>query len=364
MRVLVTGGAGYVGSACLRWLVRAGHDAIAYDDLSAGHREAVPGSRLIVGDILDGAALQAAIETHGSEAVMHFAALAVVPDSVTDPAGYYRVNVTGTQSVLDAMRRTGVRRIVLSSTAATYAFDAAMPLSEDSLQRPQSPYGKTKLAAEGLVQDYCRAYGIGGGILRYFNASGADPDGRFGESHGRETHLLPLLFASVLGQRPPLDVCGMDWPTPDGTCVRDYVHTDDLAQAHQLLLEALEPGQVRVYNVASGNGTSVLEVIAACRNVVGAEIPWHPAPRRPGDPAVLRANCARLTTELGWRPRYPGIEAIAATAWAWHRAHPEGFRGAPARAEGPPPVPAAPAPSAATAPAPAPPRSARGRHSS
>jgi UDP-glucose 4-epimerase len=326
VRVLVTGGAGYVGSACLRWLLRSGYDAIAYDDLSAGSPAALPADRLVRGDILDTARLTQVLREHGSEAVLHFAALAIVPDSMRDPQQYYHVNVTGTQSVLDAMRATGVGRIVLSSTAATYAFDAPMPISEDAEQRPQNVYGRSKLAAEWLVRDYCRAYGLGGGILRYFNAAGADVDGEAGEDRAHETHLLPLLFGAALGRRPPLQVNGTDWPTPDGTCVRDYVHVEDLASAHQLLLEVLVPGDVRIYNVGTGRGESVRAVIAACQDVSGLEIPWEPAARRPGDPAVLVADSGRLQRELGWKPRFGDIRAVAATAWTWHCRYPDGYR--------------------------------------
>jgi UDP-glucose-4-epimerase GalE len=326
VRVLVTGGAGYVGSACLRWLLRAGYDALAYDDLSAGNPASVPAGRLIEADILDTERLAGVLRDHRSEALLHFAALAIVPDSVRDPDRYYRINVSGTQSVLDALRVSGVSRLVLSSTAATYAVDAPMPLVEESAQRPANPYGRSKLAAEWLLQDYCRAYGIGCGILRYFNAAGADPDAEFGEDRSHETHLLPQLFGALLGRRSPLHVYGTDWPTPDGTCVRDYVHTDDLAQAHQLLLESLGPGELRIYNVGTGTGASVREVLAACQALASKPVPWEAAPRRPGDPAVLVANSGRVQRELGWKPRYPGIHAIAATAWEWHRRYPEGYR--------------------------------------
>ncbi len=325
MKILVTGGAGYVGSACLRWLLRRGHDPIAFDSLAQGNRGAVPEGRLVVGDIEDREALGAALARHQSEAVMHFAAVASVPESVADPELYYRVNVGGTKNVLDAMREHGVERIVFSSTAATYGFQAEMPLREDSPRLPETPYGKTKLAAEWLIEDYRRAYGIGCVLLRYFNASGADPDGEYGEDRRDEHHLIPLVLQAALGKRDELRICGADWPTQDGTCVRDYVHTDDLAQAHQLAIEALSPGEGRVYNVGSGRGFSVREVLAACEEVVGHAIPQRVVERRPGDPAVLIASSDKLASELGWKPRYRDVRAIVETAWRWHQRCPDGY---------------------------------------
>jgi UDP-glucose 4-epimerase len=305
MRVLLTGGAGYVGSACLRWLLRAGHDALVYDDLSTGDRAALAGGRLVVGDILDTAQLARVLREHRSEAVLHFAALAIVPESMREPERYYRINVSGTQSVLDAARSAGVPRVVLSSTGATYAVDAPMPLAEDGAQRPPNVYGRSKLAAEWLVRDYCAAYGVGCGILRYFNAAGADADGEFGEDHTHETRLLPLLFGAALGTRPPLQVSGTDWPTPDGTCVRDFVHVEDLASAHQLLLEALAPSELRVYNVGTGRGESVRAVLAACREISGREIPWQPGPRRPAGAGGRRGAAAARAGLEAALPRHP-----------------------------------------------------------
>jgi UDP-glucose 4-epimerase len=325
MRLLLTGGAGYIGSACLRWLLRHGHDPIAYDNLSEGNRPAVPDGRLVVGDIADLDRLTDALRAHKAEGVLHFSALASVPNSVGDPESYYRVNVLGTKNVLDAMRRAGVPRIVFSSTAATYGFRTEMPLREDSPQTPESPYGATKLAAEWMIRDYGRAYGIGYTILRYFNASGADPDGRFGEDHKAETHLVPLTLQVALGVREKLLISGGDWDTRDGTCVRDFVHTDDLAQAHQLAVETLEPGTGRVYNLGSGTGTTVLEVLRACESVVGRPIRHEISARRPGDPAVLIASPEKIIRELGWSPRFPDIRSIAETAWLWHRTHPRGY---------------------------------------
>jgi UDP-glucose 4-epimerase len=327
MKLLLTGGAGYVGSACLRWLLEHGHDPIAYDDLSEGNVAAVPqpADRLIRGDIAETGRLAELLRRHGIEAVMHFAALASVPDSIADPEAYYRVNVAGTKSVLDAMRGAGVRKILFSSTAATYGFRDEMPLREDSLQAPETPYGSTKLAAEWLIKDYARAYGLGYTLLRYFNAAGADPGGGFGEDRRHEAHLIPLIFQAAVGRRPKVILYGDDYPTPDGTCVRDYVHTADLAQAHQLAVESLEPGMGRAYNLGSGTGASVLEVLRACEKVAGRAIPHEVADRRPGDPGVLIASPEKIIKELGWSPRHCDIHEIVRTAWAWHSRHPDGF---------------------------------------
>jgi UDP-glucose 4-epimerase len=325
MKLFLTGGAGYIGSACLRWLIRHGHDPIAYDNLSEGNAAAVPDGRLVIGDIADTARMASAMRQHGCEAVMHFAALASVPDSIADPDGYYRVNVIGTKNVLDAMRQAGVSRIVFSSTAATYGFRAEMPLREDSPQTPETPYGTTKLAAEWLIKDYARAYGLGYTLLRYFNASGADPDGRNGEDRRHEAHLIPLTLQVAVGRREKLLIHGSDWETRDGTCVRDYVHTDDLAQAHMLAVENLEPEVARAYNLGSGTGTTVLEILHACEAVVGRPIRHQVVDRRPGDPATLIASPERIMRELGWSPRYSDIRAIVETAWRWHSTHPQGY---------------------------------------
>jgi UDP-glucose 4-epimerase len=331
MRILLTVGAGYVGSACLRWLLEHGHDPIAYDNLSEGNRAAVPGAseRLIVGEIHDTDALAGVMRDRGVEAVMHFAALASVPESVAHPERYYRVNVGGTRSVLDAMKEAGVRRIVFSSTCATYGVHAEMPLREDSSQLPETPYGRTKLACEWMIQDYGQAYGLGYTVLRYFNAAGADPGGDYGEDRRHEGHLIPLVLHAAVGKRPKVMIYGTDYSTRDGSCERDYIHTADLAQAHQLAVEAIEPGEGRAYNVGTGAGATVLEVLRACEEAVGRPIPHEFAGRRPGDPAVLIGSADRLRGELGWSPRYPDIREIVRTAWEWHRRHPDGFPGGP-----------------------------------
>jgi UDP-glucose 4-epimerase len=327
MKLLLTGGAGYVGSACLRWLLRHGHDAIAYDNLLEGNVAAVPDARarLVVGDIAETERLAGVLRDHGVEAVMHFAALASVPDSIADPEAYYRVNVLGTKSVLDAMRAAGVRKVLFSSTAATYAFNTEMPLREDSAQLPETPYGTSKLAAEWLIKDYARAYGLGYTLLRYFNASGADSDGEHGEDRRHESHLIPLIFQVAVGRREKLLVYGGDYPTRDGTCVRDYVHTEDLAQAHQRAVETLEPGMGRAYNLGSGVGVTVLEVLRACVEVIGRPIAHEVVGRRPGDPGVLIATPEKIVRELGWSPRHEDVRDIVRTAWEWHRRHPTGY---------------------------------------
>jgi UDP-glucose 4-epimerase len=327
MKILLTGGAGYVGSACLRWLLGHGHDPIAYDNMQEGNVAAVPDAprRLIIGDIAETDRLAEVLRQHGVEAVMHFAALASVPDSIADPESYYRVNVAGTKSVLDAMRAAGVRKVLFSSTAATFGFRAEMPLREDSPQTPETPYGTTKLAAEWLIKDYARAYGLGYTSLRYFNASGADLDGDFGEDRRHESHLIPLILQVAVGRRPRVMIYGNDYPTRDGTCVRDYVHTADLAQAHQLAVEALEPGVGRAYNLGSGTGATVLEVLLACEETVGRPIAHEIVGRRPGDPAVLIASPDKIIKELGWSPRLTDIRDIVRTAWEWHHRHPQGY---------------------------------------
>ncbi len=325
MKILLTGGAGYIGSACLRWLLKHGHDPIAFDNMSEGNAAAVPEGRLVVGDICDTPLLISTLEKHGIEAVMHFAALASVPLSIADPASYWNANTVGTKSVLDAMRTVGISKIVFSSTAATYAFGVEMPIRETTPQIPETPYGTTKLAAEWMIKEYAKAYGMSYTIFRYFNASGADPDGNFGESRHVEGHIIPLTLMVAVGRRDKLKIFGGDWETRDGTCVRDYVHTDDLAQAHQLAVEALKPGVATDYNLGSGSGTTILELLRACEKAVGRPIPHEIVDRRPGDPGTLIATPEKIIKDLGWSPRYPEIEAIVETAWKWHSSHPDGY---------------------------------------
>ena len=325
MRILITGGAGYIGGHCLRALRRSHIEAFAFDDLSEGWVEAVPLGRLARGDVRDTEAVARALRDRRIDAVMHFAALVSVPGSVRDPGAYWSVNVDGARGVLEAMRETGVRRLVVSSTAAVYAVGDGRPLSESAPTGSSSPYGSSKRAMEMLVHDFAAAHGIGATILRYFNAAGADDDARFGEWRRRETHLIPLLLQSALGRRAPFSVFGDDWATPDGSCVRDFVALPDLCDAHVRALRATTPATVRAYNVGTGRGTSVLEVIAAAERVIGRPIPWAFAPRRPGDVSSLVADSRAIGADLGWMPRRSGIEDILGTAWAWTVANPDGY---------------------------------------
>ncbi len=327
MRVMLTGGAGYVGSATLRHLRGIGVEAIAFDNLRLGHREALAGAPLVVGDIHDTQAVEAALREHGIEAVMHFAASAYVGESVLDPELYYRNNVSGTLSLLQAMHAARVRRLVFSSTCATFGNSAPTPIDERCPQQPENPYGRTKLAVEWLIRDCSAAYGLGYSTLRYFNAAGASADGEHGEDHDPEPHLIPLALAVALGRLERLEVFGDDYPTPDGTCIRDYVHVDDLAVVHAHALEAIEPGRGRAYNVGTGRGASVLEVIAACAAVSGRDVSHRVVARRPGDPAALVADPTRLRQDFGWAARYTDIRDIVHTAWQWHRRYPRGYAG-------------------------------------
>jgi UDP-glucose 4-epimerase len=325
MKILLTGGAGYVGSACLRHLLRHGVDAHAYDDLSRGHRGAVPSDRLVVGDILDTPRLANVLRDGRFDAVMHFAALAYVGESVSEPERYWRINVSGSVSLLDAMVASGVRRILFSSTCSTYGDSPTVPMSEASPQTPCNPYARTKLAIEWAIRDYADAHGFGFTLLRYFNASGADEDGAHGEDHEPESHLIPLVLQVVSGRRTEIGVFGTDYPTPDGTCIRDYIHVDDLAQAHRLAIEATSPGSRHVFNVGTGHGHSVLEVIEMCEQVTGRKVARRLEARRPGDPPALVADSSKLVRELGWSPRFADLRRIVETAWRWHDSNPKGY---------------------------------------
>lgn len=325
MRILVTGGAGFVGSACLRALLKAGHHAVAFDNLVQGHREAVPDGHLIEGDIRDTDALTAAARDVGADGVMHFAAATCVGESVEDPGYHYDNNIGGTLSLLRAMKDAGVARLLFSSTCATYGMNPVVPMNEDAVQDPCSPYARTKLVVEWMIRDFSDAHGLGFTLLRYFNAAGADEDGQHGEDHDPENHLIPLVLQAALGQREGLKVFGNDYPTPDGTCIRDYVHTSDLASAHILAIEATTPETREVYNIGTGNGNSVLEVIQACESVVGRSIPYDIVARRPGDPPALVADPKKLKSRLGWQPKYTAIRETVRTAWVWHRTHLSGY---------------------------------------
>jgi UDP-glucose-4-epimerase GalE len=325
MRVLVTGGAGYVGSHAVRLLDRSGHDVWVYDNLVYGHRRSVRSDRLIVGDLLDSLRLEEVLREQKIEAVMHFAAFAYVGESVDHPGKYYRNNVVGTLSLMEAMRAADVRRIVFSSTCATYGDQEKVPISEEQPQKPLNPYGFTKLVIEHALADYAHAYGWGYAALRYFNAAGASTDAEIGEDHTPETHLIPLVLDVALGKRACILVFGDKFPTKDGTCIRDYIHVDDLATAHLAALEKLGPGVELRCNLGTGTGTTVLEVIEACRRVTGHPIPIEIVKARAGDAPALVADARLARDVLGWVPSYTTIEPIVATAWRWHKAHPDGY---------------------------------------
>jgi UDP-glucose 4-epimerase len=315
VKLLVTGGAGYVGSVCAAHLVDAGHDVTVLDDLSTGHKDAVPdGARVVEADLAEAAD---DVLAEGFDGVMHFAAKSLVGESVQRPELYWNGNVVTSVRLLEAMRRHGTERLVFSSTAATYGEPEQVPIREDAPTRPTNPYGASKLAIDHAIGSYAVAHGLAAVSLRYFNVAGAH--GRFGERHGVETHLIPLVLQVASGTRDAVQVYGEDWPTPDGTCVRDYIHVDDLADAHLLALEHAQPGRHAIYNLGSGTGFSVREVVEACRTVTGHPIPAVSAPRRAGDPAVLIASSEAAQTELGWRPRRTDLATIVGDAWQFTR---------------------------------------------
>ncbi len=324
MNILVTGGAGYIGSHAVRLFRERGHEVWVLDNLSAGHVQAVPADRLLHADLADTAAVESALR-RGIDAVVHFAAFAYVGESVRDPEKYYHNNLVNTLRLLQIMRKCEVRRIVFSSTCSTYGVPETVPITEKEPQKPINPYGRAKLAVEWALADYAAAYGFSYAALRYFNAAGAHPSGDLGEDHDPETHLIPLVLQSALGLRPHVEIYGTDYPTPDGTCIRDYIHVDDLAEAHLLALEKLQPGQGLHYNLGIGRGYSVREVLRACEEESGRRVNALEGPRRPGDPPALVADSQRAQRELGWRPKYTDLRSIVATAWRWHRGHPRGY---------------------------------------
>ncbi|NLG84699.1 MAG: UDP-glucose 4-epimerase GalE [Firmicutes bacterium] len=327
MRVLVTGGAGYIGSHVVLALLEAGHEPVTLDNLSKGHEEAVLGGKFIQADITDSGTVQQILDREGIEAVIHLAADSLVGESMIHPGKYFRTNIYGGLTLLEAMRACGVPYLVFSSTAAVYGEPKEIPIPEDHPAVPTNPYGFSKLTVEQMMAWYERAHGLRYISLRYFNAAGSEPEGRIGEDHNPETHLIPVVLQTALGLRREVELFGTDYPTPDGTCIRDYIHVMDLAEAHVLALKALAEGAPsEIYNLGNGQGYSNREVIEAARRVTGREIPVRPAPRRSGDPAVLVASSARIQQELGWRPRYPELERIIETAWRWFLAHPRGFR--------------------------------------
>jgi UDP-glucose 4-epimerase len=324
MKALVTGGAGYVGSVVAAQLLDAGHEVVVLDDLSRGHARAIPpGAGHVAVSLNDAEALEEPLAA-GFDAVLHFAALSLVAESVEHPERYWRNNVGGTRNLLDAMRANGVQRLVFSSTAATYGEPETIPITEDQPPAPVNAYGASKLAVDLMIRDECRAHGLAAASLRYFNVAGASR--RLGEDHEPETHLIPLVLQAASGVRDHITVFGTDYPTRDGTAVRDYIHIEDLGQAHLLALERLESGTHHVVNLGTGDGYTVREVIEAARKVTGREIPVRDEDRRPGDPPQLIAANARARELLGWEPRR-SLEEMIADAWAWHEAHPRGYEG-------------------------------------
>ena len=329
MSVLVAGGAGYIGSHAAKALRAAGEEVVIYDNLSAGHRRAAKlvHAPLEVGDIRDTSRLTEVLRAHAVTAVMHFAALLSVGESVKDPAGYYDANVSGTLSLLRAMAEAGVRHLIFSSTAATFGNPVTTPITEEHPQAPINAYGETKLAVERALPHFERAYGITWTALRYFNAAGADPDGELGEDHRPEIHVIPRAIDAALG-RDTFAIYGDDYDTPDGTCLRDYVHVTDLASAHLLALNALRAGgRSTAYNLGNGRPISVREVVSAVEQATGRPVPAGRGQRREGDPAVLYASSDRITRELGWTPRYEALGVIVETAFRWRERHPRGYEG-------------------------------------
>ena len=324
MKLLVTGGAGYIGSIVSRQLLAAGHEVVVLDNLERGHRAAVAEpARFVEADLRDAEAARAAL-AEGFDGVLHFAALALVAESVSNPERYYRTNVTGTLNLLEAMDAAGVTRLVFSSTCAVYGQPDEVPIREDAPPRPANAYGASKLAVDLMIGDFCLAHGLGAVSLRYFNVAGAS--GGAGEDHEPETHLIPNILRTAQGHNPQVEVFGTDYPTPDGTAIRDYIHIEDLGDAHLLALDATEPGRHAIYNLGTGNGYSVREVIDAAREVTGGQIPVVERGRRPGDPPRLVAAAEKIRAELGWEPRHD-LRRMVADAWAFAEAHPHGYSG-------------------------------------
>ena len=321
MNVFVTGGAGYIGSVCVEELLNAGHTVTVFDNLSEGHRAAVdPRAAFLQGDLADPPGVARALKESGAAAVVHFAGNALVGESMANPGKYFRNNVAGGINLLDAALAAGVSKFVFSSTCATYGSPERVPMTEDLPQRPINPYGESKLMFEKMLGWYHQAHGLEFVAFRYFNAAGASA--RFGEHHRIETHLIPNVLKVPLGQARQCEIYGADYPTPDGTCIRDYIHIIDLATAHIL---ALAPGTQGCYNLGNGDGSSVREVITACEKITGRNIPVIEKPPRPGDPPRLVASAEKARRELGWTPKYPKLEAIVQTAWQWHEKHPRGY---------------------------------------
>ncbi|MEZ4529368.1 MAG: UDP-glucose 4-epimerase GalE [Desulfobacterales bacterium] len=324
--ILVVGGAGYIGSHMCKYLAGKGYRPVVLDSLVYGHPQAVKWGPLIKGNVSDTGLLRQVFSEYDFAAVMHFAAFAYVGESVTNPAKYYRNNVAATIALLEIMGEKKVTHFIFSSSCATYGNPLEIPITENHPQNPINPYGRSKLMVEQILSDFEKAYGLNSVSLRYFNAAGADPDRELGEDHRPETHLIPLILQTVLGKRKSLHVFGADYPTKDGTCIRDYIHINDLAHAHLLALERLlNKGGTAAYNLGNGEGYSVKEVIDMAEKVTGQRVPFEIKPRREGDPAVLIGSAEKAMKELGWNPRFPDLKTIMQTAWDWHRQHPDGY---------------------------------------
>lgn len=326
MSILVTGGAGYIGSHTVNMLNKSNEKVIPYDSLVKGHRNAVKCNNFVQGDIFDSELLKYTIKKYEVDSVVHFAAFSLVGESMENPAMYYHNNVMGTLNLLDAMMECGVKRLVFSSTAAVYGEPERLPITEDIAKNPTNVYGRTKLIMEGAMEDYARSYGLKYVALRYFNACGADPIENIGEDHSPESHLIPIVLQTCLGIRDSIKIFGDDYPTKDGTCVRDYIHVNDLAKAHILALNSLVEGkESNVYNLGVGNGFTVKEIIDAAERVTGVKIKREIVERRAGDPAVLVASSDKIKKALGWQPEFTNIEDIIKTAWRWHKNNPKGY---------------------------------------
>jgi len=325
MKVLVCGGAGYIGSNMTAMLAAAGLQPVVFDNLSTGHRSAVGSAEFVQGDLADHELLVKTLKKHKVEAVMHFAAFIEVGESVQVPLKYYHNNVYCTQILLSAMEAVGVDKFVFSSTAAVYGIPKQVPVTEDSPKQPINPYGETKWAAERMCHYQSRAGKLRYATLRYFNASGAGANGTLGEDHRPESHLIPLIIKAAIGKNNKVQIYGTDYPTPDGTCIRDYIHIEDLCRAHLLALEKLNHNSELIYNLGNGQGYSVKEVIETVKKVSGKDFKVVEAGRRPGDPPVLTSDATKAGTELGWKTQFPELEIIIATAWQWHNEHPDGY---------------------------------------
>jgi UDP-glucose 4-epimerase len=325
MRVLVTGGAGYIGSVATELLLDKGHSVVVFDNMVKGHEAAVdPRATFVEGDLSDGALVESTLRDHQVDAVMHFAAHSLVGESMENAVKYFDNNVVASLTLAQAMVRTGVKMLVFSSSAATYGMPESYPIKEDDPTRPINPYGESKLLFEQMLRWLDEVHGLRYVSLRYFNAAGASE--KYGEVHDPETHIIPIVLGVALGQRPAVQIYGDDYPTTDGTAIRDYIHVIDLAQAHSLALDWLaEGGESNIFNLGNGAGFSVKEVIDVARQVTGHEIPAQVGPRRAGDPPVLVASSEEIIKKLGWKPKYPGLEEIIKTAWQWHKRHPMGY---------------------------------------